>query len=91
MSTVPSQVRSTRGLRGWLIRANTTRNLSVWDRAIRILLPLVIGALWVSGAVSTAVAIPVGVLTLMLLPTAFTGACSIYYTLGISTLPKRKR
>lgn len=52
---------------------------------------LVIGALWVSGAVSTAVAIPVGVLALMLLPAAFTGACSIYYSLGISTLPRRKR
>ena len=91
MSTLPSQLRSARGVRGWLIRANTTRNLAVWDRAIRVLLPLVVGALWVSGAVSTAVAIPLGVLALMLLPTAFTGACSIYYTLGVSTLPKRKR
>jgi hypothetical protein len=52
---------------------------------------LVIGALWVAGAVSTAVAIPLGVLALMLLPTAFTGAGSIYYALGVSTLPKRKR
>jgi hypothetical protein len=91
MSTLPSRQRTIRGILAWLIRANTTRNLAVWDRGIRVLLPLVIGALWVAGAVSTAVAIPLGVLALMLLPTAFTGACSIYYALGVSTLPKRKR
>ena len=90
MSTLPSQHRSARGVRGWLIRANTTRNLAVWDRAIRVLLPVVIGALWFAGAVSAVVSIPLGVLALMLLPTAFTGACSIYYALGVSTLPKRR-
>lgn len=91
MSTLPSQRQSTRGILGWLIRANTTRNLAVWDRGIRVLFPFVIGALWIAGAVSTAVAISLGVLALMLLPTAFTGACSIYYGLGVSTLPKSKR
>jgi hypothetical protein len=60
MSTLPSRQRTIRGILAWLIRANTTRNLAVWDRGIRVLLPLVIGALWVAGAVSTAVAIPLG-------------------------------
>ncbi len=73
-------------LRQTLIRANTTRNVGPLDRVIRAALPFVVGGLWLAGALPAVLAIALGVLALMLLPTAATGACSVYYTTGISTL-----
>ncbi len=70
-----------------LIKMNTTRNVAQWDRVIRGLLPFVVVGLWWAGAIPAVVAIPVGIFSLMLFPTAFTGACSIYYLLGVSTCP----
>ena len=71
---------------GTLIRANTTRNVARWDRLLRAALPLAVAGLWAADAVPAALAIPLGVLALMLFPTAVTGACSVYYLLGVSTL-----
>jgi len=74
-----------------LIAANTTRNLASWDRILRALLPVAVGGLWLADILPTVAAIPLGILALTLLPTAFTGACSIYYVLGISTCPVAER
>lgn len=74
-------------IKNTFIRMNSTRNVAPWDRAIRGLLPLIVGGLWWAGVIPGVVAIPVGVVSLMLFPTAFTGACSIYYLLGFSTCP----
>jgi Protein of unknown function (DUF2892) len=68
-----------------LIAANTTRNLATWDRAIRALLPVVVLGLWFAGALPTTAAIVLGTIAAMLFPTALTGACSVYYFLGVST------
>lgn len=70
-----------------LIAANTTRNVGTWDRAIRAALPVVIGGLWLAHVLPSVVAAPLGAISLMLFPTAITGACSIYYFLGFSTCP----
>jgi hypothetical protein len=70
-----------------LIKANTTKNLARWDRVVRAALPLFVAGLWATEIIPTAVAIPLGILALMLFPTAVTGACSVYYALGVTTLP----
>ncbi len=70
-----------------LTRANTTKNVARWDRLIRAALPLVVAGLWASDLIPAAVALPLGIVSLMLFPTAITGACSIYYALGLTTLP----
>lgn len=72
-----------------VVAANTTRNLGRTDRAVRAVLPFVVLGLWWAGVLPTWAALPVGIFTLMLFPTAFTGACSIYYALGWSTCPVR--
>jgi len=75
----------------WLVAANTTRNLGRWDRILRLLLPFAVLALWAADILPTWAAVPLGIFTLMLVPTSFTGACSIYYTLGWSTRPRDAR
>ena len=70
-----------------LIAANTTKNVGPADRAVRALLPFVVGGLWWAGVLPAVVAVPVLVVAALLFPTAFTGACSIYYFLGFSTCP----
>ncbi len=70
-----------------IVTANTTRNVGRGDRIVRALLPFVVAGLWWFDVLPTWAAVPLGVFTLMLFPTAFTGACSIYYTLGWSTCP----
>jgi len=70
-----------------LVAANTTRNVGPWDRVVRALLPFAVLTLWWVEVLPTWATIPLGIITLMLLPTAFTGACSIYYLLGWSTCP----
>ena len=72
-----------------LINANTTRNVGRWDRVVRALLPFVVGGLWLTGVLPAVAAIPLLVVTVMLFPTSLTGACSIYYATGISTLPEQ--
>lgn len=74
-------------IKQWFVAANTTRNVGRGDRAVRALLPVAVLALWAVDVLPTWAAVPLGVFTLMLVPTAFTGACSSYYVLGWSTCP----
>ena len=78
-----------RSAREWLVAANTTRNVATWDRWVRASLPVVVAGLWLAGVLPLWAAIPLGIVAAMLLPTAATGACSVYYALGVSTLPDR--
>jgi hypothetical protein len=71
-------------LRQWFIAANTTRNVGGWDRAVRAALPFLVGGLYLDDAIGTTAAIVLGVGAAMLFPTALTGACSVYYTIGLS-------
>lgn len=99
-ASLEPQVSSTRGcspsptrggsdmtLKQWFVAANTTRNVGQWDRVVRALLPVAIFALWTVDVLPTWAAVPLGVFTLIFVPTSFTGACSIYYLLGWSTCP----
>lgn len=74
-------------LRNWLVAANTTKNVAVWDRVVRLALGPAVFGLWLTGVLPTPAAIGAGVVAAMLLPTGITGACSIYYATGVSTLP----
>lgn len=65
----------------------TTRNVGNVDRILRAsLLPL---ALWLAaqGYLWAPVALGLGILASMLMFTALTGSCSIYYLLGFSSCP----
>ncbi len=70
-----------------LIRMNTTRNVGAWDRVGRALLPIAVLGLWWFEVLPAVGAIVLGILSVLLLPTAMTGACSIYYLVGVSTCP----
>lgn len=70
-----------------LVKANTTKNVAGWDRLVRAALPLVVAGLWATELIPEVAAVLLGALALMLFPTAVTGACSVYYAMGVSTLP----
>lgn len=85
MSSPPTTPR--RSVKDWLIAANTTRNVATWDRWIRAALPFLVLGLWLTGVLPPLAAVPLAIVAVMLFPTAVTGACSVYYALGVSTLP----
>ncbi len=61
------------------------KNMHSADRVIRIVLALVIGALYVTGQISGAAALILGFIALIFLVTGFVGTCPLYRALGIST------
>ena len=67
-----------------------TRNLALWDRALRSLPALFALYLWSVGQLAGVAMIAFAVLSGLLLITTITGTCSIYGSLGWSTL-KRPR
>lgn len=89
--SVTSTPRDRRTLKEWLIAANTTRNVAMWDRWVRASLPVVVLGLWAAGVLPPIAAIPLSVIAVMLFPTAISGACSVYYAMGVSTLTEDQR
>lgn len=71
----------------FLRRMMTTRNVGNLDRVIRALPAVLVAVLWAQGVIGGMIAVVLAVLSVMLLVTALTGACSIYYVLGWSTCP----
>ncbi|MEM8581685.1 MAG: DUF2892 domain-containing protein [Pseudomonadota bacterium] len=71
----------------FLKRMMTTRNVGTFDRLLRALPALAVAILWAQGMIGGALAIVLAIGAAMLLVTALTGACSIYYLLGWSTCP----
>ncbi len=71
----------------FLKRMMTTRNVGTLDRVIRAVPAVIVAVLWLQGLISGVMALILFVLAAMLLVTALTGACSIYYMLGFSTCP----
>ena len=55
------------------------------DVVVRIILAVVVGALYFMGKISGTVAIVAGVVAAILVITAVTGYCQLYSILGIST------
>lgn len=58
------------------------------DKAIRIVIALLIGVLYFTGQISGTVAIILGVLAVVFVLTSLTSFCPLYLPLGISTKPK---
>lgn len=73
-----------------LLKAFTTRNVGTLDRIIRSFPTLIVVGLHVTGVISGWISIVLGIFALMLLATSVTGACSIYYFLGISSCSQKK-
>lgn len=71
----------------FLKRMMTTRNVGSFDRVLRVLPAVAVAILWAQGAIGGVLAVVLSISTGMLLVTALTGACSIYYMLGWSTCP----
>jgi hypothetical protein len=61
------------------------KNMGAADCVIRILVAIVIAALYLTSSISGVVAIVLGVVAVVLLATGATGFCPGYVLLGIST------
>jgi len=74
-----------------LVEAITLRfgkNVGIIDRILRILGSLIIGILIYQGYLNGTLAVGLGILVLMIIPTSITGKCSIYHTMGINSIKK---
>lgn len=63
-------------------------NMGTIDKAIRIVLALVVGVLYFTGQISGAVAIILGILAIVFVLTSLISFCPLYLPLGVSTRPK---
>ena len=64
------------------------KNMSKADGIIRIIVALVIGVLWYSGAVSGLLLTILGVVGVIFIATGFINFCPLYAVLGIRTRGK---
>ena len=61
------------------------KNMGGMDKAIRILLAIVIGVIYYMGTISGTLAVVLGALAVVFVATSFVGTCPLYLPLGIST------
>ena len=64
------------------------KNIHSFDRIVRLLFATAVAILYFTNTISGALAIALGVATLVLAATAIINFCPIYYALGISTIKK---
>jgi hypothetical protein len=64
-------------------------NVGIADKAIRIILSLVVGALYYFEAISGTVALVLLALAGILIVTSFVSFCPLYAIFGLSTKPKK--
>ena len=62
-----------------------TKNMGTVDRAIRTLVAIGVGVLYLTGQISGTLAIVLGIFAIVFLLTSFIGSCPLYIPLGIST------
>ena len=62
-----------------------TKNMGMADRGIRIVVALVVAALWFTGRIAGTLGIVLLVLAAVFLLTSFISFCPLYTLLGIST------
>lgn len=60
------------------------------DKAIRILISVVIGVLYFTNTISGTLAIVLGILAVVFLLTSFINFCPLYLPFGINTSKKKK-
>lgn len=65
------------------------RNMGNLDRGIRLAIAAIVAVLIVTGTVSGALAIVLGVLAAIFVLTSAIGFCPLYAPFGISTCPRR--
>ncbi|MBX3163742.1 MAG: DUF2892 domain-containing protein [Bacteroidetes bacterium] len=67
------------------------KNMGTSDKAIRILVAIVIAALYFTNVISGTAAIILGILALVFVLTSFISFCPLYLPFGINTLKKKKQ
>lgn len=60
-------------------------NMGTADRAIRIIVAILIGVLYFAGKISGTLGIVLGIVAIIFLLTSFVSVCPLYSVLGIST------
>lgn len=65
------------------------KNMGTADKAIRIIIAVVIAALYFTNVISGTLAIILGVLALVFVLTSFISFCPLYLPFGISTFKKK--
>jgi amino acid transporter len=71
-------------------RKQMKKNMGMVDRIIRIVLAILIGVLYLAGAISGAAAVILGIIAIAFLITGFVGFCPVYLPFKISTRAKSK-
>lgn len=66
------------------------KNMGTIDRVIRTIVALVIGYLWLTGAISGTLGVVLAVLAVVFLLTSAISFCPLYRPLGLSTCGKAK-
>lgn len=67
------------------------KNMGTADKAIRILVAVVIAALYFTNAISGTLAIILGILAVMFILTSFISYCPLYLPFGINTSKKKRQ
>lgn len=67
------------------------KNMGTTDKAIRILIAVVIGVLYFTNTISGTLAIVLGILAVVFILTSFISFCPLYLPFGISTSKKKKQ
>ena len=66
------------------------KNMGIFDRALRIILAIVVAILIYMGTLSGTAAIVLGIIAGVFLLTSFVGFCGLYKVFGISTCAVKK-
>lgn len=66
-------------------------NMGTIDKAIRILIAIVIGVLYFTNTISGIMAIILGILAIAFVLTSFMSFCPLYLPFGINTLKKKEK
>lgn len=61
------------------------KNMGTIDKAIRVIVAIVIGVLYFTGQITGTAAIILGVLAIVFLLTSIVGTCPLYLPIGLST------
>lgn len=67
------------------------KNMGTTDKAIRILVAVVIAVLYFTNTISGTLAIVLGILAVVFILTSFISFCPLYLPFGINTLKKKRQ
>ncbi len=67
------------------------KNIGTIDKTLRILVAILIAALYFTGQISGTAALVLGILAVVFAITAFINFCPIWAALGINTLGRKKK